>query len=146
MSPFAIQKGVTGIAGDGVAIKRSQNGIITLTCGKKSQSDNLLKCVSLGGLAPVTVSLHRSLNTCKGVIRNWELANCDPDEIKRNIPNIVEVHLIVSKRDGKEIKTNTLIFLYRKILLQKIIEKQNIKNTKNTKIIHRNYSTPPPPP
>ena len=29
MSPFAIQKGVTGIAGAGVAIKRSHNGIIT---------------------------------------------------------------------------------------------------------------------
>ena len=112
MSPFAIQKGVTGIAGDGVAIKRSQNGTITLTCGKKSQSDNLLKCVSLGGLAPVTVSPHRSLNTCKDVIRNWELANCDPDEIKRNVPNIVEVHRIVSKRDGKEIKTNTLILTF----------------------------------
>ena len=35
------------------------------------------------------------------------------------------------------------VFLYRKILLQKIIEKQNIKNTKT---IYRNYSTPPPPP
>ena len=34
------------------------------------------------------------------------------------------------------------IFLYRKILLQKINEKQNIKNTKT---IYRNYSTPPPP-
>ena len=112
MSPFAIQKGVTGIAGDGVAIKRSQNGILTLTCGKKSQSDNLLKCVSLGGLAPVTVSPHRSLNTCKGVIRNWELANCDPEEVKRNIPNIVDIHRIVSKRDGKEIKTNTLILTF----------------------------------
>ena len=112
MSPFAIQKGVTGIAGDGVAIKRSQNGIITLTCGKKSQSDNLLKCVSLGGIAPVTVSPHRSLNTCKGVIRNWELANCDPEEVKRNIPNIVDIYRIVSKRDGKEIKTNTLILTF----------------------------------
>ena len=35
-----------------------------------------------------------------------------------------------------------LSFLYRKILLQKINEKQNIKNTKT---IYRNYSTPPPP-
>ena len=112
MSPFAIQKGVTGIAGDGVAIKRSQNRIITLTCGKKSQSDNLLKCVSLGGIAPVTVSPHRSLNTCKGGIRNWELANCDPEEVKRNIPNIVDIYRIVSKRDGKEIKTNTLILTF----------------------------------
>ena len=34
-------------------------------------------------------------------------------------------------------------YLYRKILLQKIIEKQNIKNTKT---IYRNYSTTPPPP
>ena len=112
MSPFAIQKGVTGIAGDGVAIKRSQNGIITLTCGKKSQSDSLLKCVSLGGIAPVTVSPHRSLNNCKVVIRNWELANCDPEEVKRNIPNIVDIHRIVSNRDGKEIKTNTLILTF----------------------------------
>ena len=112
MSPFAIQKGVTGIAGDGVAIKRSQNGILTLTCGKKSQSDNLLKCTLFGGIAPVSVSPHRTLNTCKGVIRNWELANTDTEEIKRCIPNVIDVYRIVTKRDGKEIKTNTLILTF----------------------------------
>ena len=37
---------------------------------------------------------------------------------------------------------NNIFFSYRKILLQKIIEKQNIKNTKT---IYRNYSNPPPP-
>ena len=41
-----------------------------------------------------------------------ELANCDPEEVKRNIPNIVDIHRIVSKRDGKEIKTNTLILTF----------------------------------
>ena len=38
-------------------------------------------------------------------------------------------------------KERDVFFLYRKILLQKIIEKQNIKY----KIIYRNYSNPPPP-
>ena len=112
LSPFAIQKGVTGIAGDGVSIKRSQNGNITLTCGKKSQSENLLKCVLFGGLAPVSVTPHRTLNTCKGVIRNWELANTDVDEIKSYIPSIIDVYRIVAKRDGKEFKTNTLILTF----------------------------------
>ena len=38
LSPFAIHKGVKGISG---------GGDIYLTCSKKSQSDNLLKCVLL---------------------------------------------------------------------------------------------------
>ena len=71
LSPFAIHK---GIAGGDVTIKRQFSGDIYLTCSKKSQSDNLLKCVLFGNVAPVVVTQHKSLNTSKGVIRNWELA------------------------------------------------------------------------
>ena len=95
LSPFAIHKGVRGteligywtlnnyyyyIAGGEVTIKRQFSGDIYLTC-KKSQSDNLLKCVLFGGVAPVAVTAHKSLNSSKGVVRNWELARTDPDEI-----------------------------------------------------------------
>ena len=98
LSPFAIYKGVNGIAG----------GDVYLTC-KKSQSDNLLRCVLFGYIAPVVVTPHRSLNSSKGVVRNWKLASTDPDEIKENIPSIVDVQHIVVKRNNMEIKTNTLI-------------------------------------
>ena len=112
LSPFAIHKGVNGIAGGDVTIKRQFNGDIYLTCSKKSQSDNLLKCVLFGNIAPVVVTPHRSLNSSKGVVRNWELARTDPDEIKENIPSIVDVQRIVVKRNNMEIKTNTLILTF----------------------------------
>ena len=50
-----------------------------------------------GNVAPVVVTQHKSLNVSKGVIRNWELARIDPDEIKENIPSIIDVQRIVVK-------------------------------------------------
>ena len=112
LSPFAIHKGVKGIAGGDVTIKRQFSGDIYLTCSKKSKSDNLLKCVLFGNVAPVVVTQHKSLNVSKGVIRNWELARTDPDEIKENIPSIIDVQRILVKRNNVEVKTNTLILTF----------------------------------
>ena len=47
---------------------------------------------------------HKSLNVSKGVIRNWELAKTDPDEIKENISSIIDVQRIVVKRNNVEVK------------------------------------------
>ena len=55
---------------------------------------------------------HKSLNSSKGVVRNWELARTDPDEIKENVPMITDVHRIVVKKNNVEIKTNTLILTF----------------------------------
>ena len=96
LSPFAIHKGVKGIAGGDVTIKRQFNGDIYLTCSKKSQSDNLLKCVLFGNV-PVVVTQHKSLNVSKSVIRNWELTRTDPEEIKKNVPLILDVQYIIIK-------------------------------------------------
>ena len=65
-----------------ISIHSYHNSVgIYLTCSKKSQSDNLLKCVLFGGVAPVAVTAHKSLNSSIGVVRNWELARTDPEEI-----------------------------------------------------------------
>ena len=97
LSPFAIHKSVKGIAGGDVTIKRQFSGDIYLSCSKNSHSDNLLMCVLFGNVAPVVVTQHKSLNVSKGVIRNWELARTDPNEIKENIPSIIDVQRIVVK-------------------------------------------------
>ena len=86
--------------------------IFMLLVVKKSQSDNLLKCVLFGGVAPVAVTAHKSLNSSKGVVRNWELARTDPEEIKENVPMITDVQRIVVKRNNTEIKTNILILTF----------------------------------
>ena len=107
--PFAIHKGVKGIAGGDVTIKRQFRGDIYLTCSKKSKSDNLLKCVLFGSVAHAAVTPHKSLDSSKGVVRNWDLARTDPDEIKENVPIITDVHRIVVKRNNLKVNTNTLI-------------------------------------
>ena len=111
LSHFAIHKGVKGVAKSEITIKRQFNGDIYLTCSKKSQSDNLLKCVLFGGVALVAVTAHKSLNSSKGVVRNWELARADPEEIKENVPMSTDVQRIVVKRNNTETKTNTLILI-----------------------------------
>ena len=61
---------------------------------------------------------HKSLNCSKGVVRYWELARTDPEEIKKHVPIITDVQHIVVKRNNTEIKTNTpiLTFNTQKIL------------------------------
>ena len=71
-----------------------------------------MKWVLFGGIAPVAVTAHKSLNSSKGIIRNWELARTEPDEIKENVPMVTDVHRIVVKRNKVEIKTNTLILTF----------------------------------
>ena len=55
---------------------------------------------------------HKSLNVSKEVVRNWELGRTHPDEIKENIPSIIDVQHIVVKRNNVEVKTDTLILTF----------------------------------
>ena len=54
----------------------------------------------------------KSLNSSRGIVRNWKLTRTDPDEIKDNGPIITVVLHIVVKMNNKEIKTNTLILTF----------------------------------
>ena len=65
-----------------------------------------------GSVSPVVVTVYKSLNCAKGVVRNWELVRTDPDEIKENVPIITDVQRIIVKSNNEEIKTNTLILTF----------------------------------
>ena len=58
------------------------------------------------------MTAHKSLNSSNGVVRNWELARIDPEEIKENVPMITDVQRIVVKSNNTEIKTNSLILTF----------------------------------
>ena len=47
----------------------------------------------------------KSLNVSKYVIRNWELASTDPEEIKENVPSILDVQHCI-QGNIMEVKTN----------------------------------------
>ena len=70
-----------------------------------------MKCVLFGGIAPVAVTPHKSLNSSKGVVRNWELARDRTlMKSKKNVPMIADVHRIVVKKNNVEIKTKILLY------------------------------------
>ena len=68
--------------------------------------DSNVFCLSVLLLLPC---LRQVTKLFKGVVRNRELAITDPEEIKKNVPIITDVHCIIVKMTNEEIKTNTLI-------------------------------------
>ena len=72
LSPFAIEKGFQGVAGKMKTIKRLRNGSYLVECERKLHSDMLLKTEKLVE-CPIRVSIHKSLNSSKGVIRCRDL-------------------------------------------------------------------------
>ena len=68
LSPFAIHKGILGIAGVVKDVKKLRSGDILVECAKKAHAENLLCATTLAGVG-MKASPHRSLNSSKGVIR-----------------------------------------------------------------------------
>ena len=74
LSPFAVQKGFQAIAGTLKSTKRLRDGSFLVECSRKTQAENLLKTVNFVD-RPVHVSVHRTLNSSRGVIKCRELSD-----------------------------------------------------------------------
>jgi hypothetical protein len=68
LSPFAVQKGFQAVAGTLKSIKRLRDGCFLVECVRKTQAELLLKTVFFVD-RPVQFSVHKTLNSSKGVIR-----------------------------------------------------------------------------
>ena len=73
LSPFAVQ-GFHTIAGTMKNIKRLRDGSFLVQCGKSAQAQNLLRTNRFID-RPVKVSIHKTLNSSRGVIRCRDLAD-----------------------------------------------------------------------
>ena len=115
LSPFAVHKGIQGIAGTVKEVKRLRSGDILVTCLKKAQADNLLRATTLANVG-IKASPHRSLNSSKGVIRARELRYTDEDEIKQELrpQGVVNVRRMEFKKEGQVVKTDTYILTFNR--------------------------------
>ena len=102
-------KGVQRMADKSVIVKRLFFGDVLLQVLKQIHSEAFLVCTSF---ADFPVTSHKSLNSCKGVIRSRDLANCPLVQIIHFVDNVIHVKRIITKRDGKEVPTNTLILTF----------------------------------
>ena len=72
----------------------------------------------------VRVTPHRSLNSCKGVIRCWDLRDCSDEELLDEIKHegVTHVKHIFTTKNGSKVPTNTFILTFSKPTAPKTIK------------------------
>ena len=113
LSPFAIQKGFQAVAGTLKSMKRLRDGSFLVECGKRAQAQNLLQTNRFID-RPVRVTIHKTLNSSRGVIRCRDLADMTEVEIRDELKDqgVVGVNRLTLKKEGKVIPTNTLFLTF----------------------------------
>ena len=80
LSPFAIQKGLEGLAGEPKSVKKLRSGSLLIECATEHHSKNLLKSKLLCNIS-INVTPHTTLNSSKGVVRSKDLEGVSEEEI-----------------------------------------------------------------
>ena len=120
ISPFVIEKVLHGMVGVPKSIKKLRSGDLLVKYEKKKQIDTLLRFEKFHDLK-VKVSLHASLNTCKGVVRCPDLKGVSEQEILEEMreQGVINVRRIKIRRDGSLKDTNTFVFTFSTSILPK---------------------------
>ena len=104
LSPFVIEKVLIGMAGEPGSIKKHRSGDLLVEYTNKKQIENLLRLKTFHGLK-VQVSLHASLNTCKGVVRCPDLKGVSEEEILEEMRKQGVIHVRRIKVRREKIQT-----------------------------------------
>ena len=99
LSPFAVQKGFKAIAGTLKSTKRLRDGSFLVKCSRKTQAENLLKTVNFVDRL-VHVSVHKTLNSSRGVIRCRQLSDMSEIEIRDELKTQGVVEVRQKKKPG----------------------------------------------
>ena len=115
LSPFAIQKQFKGISKDIDNIKRLRSGAFLVECTTKRSSLDLQRWSGKNFVdRPVKVSVHASLNSCRGVIRCRDLAGMSEADIKEELQQqgVTQVHRVTIKKSTEHVPTNTYFLTF----------------------------------
>ncbi|XP_071091229.1 uncharacterized protein [Haliotis cracherodii] len=116
LNPFAISLGIKGVCGEVNNVTRLRSGSLLVECARRQQSDNLLKLKQFVN-TPVVVSVHKTLNSCRGIVRDRVrcLHDMSEEEIAAELQTqgVTAVKRFTKKKDdGTIIKLNTYLFTF----------------------------------
>jgi hypothetical protein len=113
LSPFIIEKAIQGCIGTAKQVKKLRSGVLLVEVTREAQAISLLNLKSITSMG-VSVTPHRTMNSCKGVVRSYDLAHMDADELLQNLKsqNVTEIRNIFVNRNNVKSKTNTMIFTF----------------------------------
>ncbi|XP_071089116.1 uncharacterized protein [Haliotis cracherodii] len=115
LNPFAVSKAVSRICGEVKNATRLRSWSLLVECARRQQS---LKVLSISTFAniEVAVSVHRTLNSCRGIVH--DRARCLSDMSEEEIATELEdqavnaVKRFTFKEDGVITKTNTYLMTF----------------------------------
>ena len=121
LSPFVIGKAMKGIC-DVVDVKKLRSGALLIEVSRPAQATNLLKQTTFA-MIPIKVTPHRTMNSCKGVIRDRDLAEMDLVELVSELKcvGVTDARNIMQNRNGTKTKTATIILTFARAILPKSI-------------------------
>ncbi|GFY08074.1 RNA-directed DNA polymerase from mobile element jockey [Trichonephila clavipes] len=113
ISPFAIHKTLIGIAGEPKSVKRLRSGDLLIETTSALQNKTFFLAKSFLN-NPVTVSPHKSLNSCRGVISEPDLLGTPDSEILEAFSDqgVTQVRRITIKKDSTMVPTKHLILTF----------------------------------
>ena len=115
LSPFAVEKYIFGMYGTVKKVSKMKCGSLLIEASRITQAKKLMETEVFMDI-DVRASPHRSLNTSKGVVRDHgrDLFDMSEADIVMELKDqgVREVSRFYLKKDGKEIKTNTLFVTF----------------------------------
>src|SRR5215469_9308451 len=87
MSPFLIEKAIKGTVGTVKNVRKLRSGLLLVEVESEAQARRIMNVKQLHDMK-VTVSPHRSLNSCTGVITSTELSKLKEEEIQAELEEI----------------------------------------------------------
>ncbi|GBN02546.1 hypothetical protein AVEN_89514-1 [Araneus ventricosus] len=113
VSPFLVEKALTGSIGDAKSTKKLRSGDLLIEVESPKQAKEITKLKSLSTI-PVTVKPHATLNSSKGVISCGELLNESEEKITEELKSqgVIHVRRITIRTDGQLLNTKHLILTF----------------------------------
>lgn len=123
LSIFGIQKLLKCAVGDVRNAKKLRNGCVLIEVASRAQAQNAMKMQNWVD-TPIKVTPHKSLNSCKGVIRCRDLRDCSDEEVLEALHHegVTQLKHIHTKKNGATIPTNTFVLTFNKPVLPKSVK------------------------
>ncbi|XP_064464703.1 uncharacterized protein LOC135376022 [Ornithodoros turicata] len=122
MSPFFIEKAVASLSKHIPEIKRMRSGDLLIKCTSETDCETILNTHEMLGKG-ISASLHKTLNTSRGVIAVSELIDVPVEEILLNLKDqdVIDVRKIKIRKNNEYITTRNIILTFdRPTLPQKL--------------------------